>query len=316
MASSDAAPIEGDCTQGGNSLSERDLEKQRNAIDAAMFYALVRRDVEESKWDSKLKPDHTTLVSNDPGLGVLESPNGVGGYRNRHLGRRSADMVVTCGSARAVWLWKHWVDLAHSNCIFAGSDVIRKRFSAVYRTCLEQNPGDLLRVQAHAEATRFSIRLGEHKLPIETIRCYQGLLKKDGECTYHASSSLADLFHQIIKTVFYASVEYSRHPFSLGEGRFMQRLIPTIVTNANICSCEYGKGDLTAGSEPKNAVVYDVPVDMSATFPNHIAAVDKPMYGNAMWSILVVNRKGLKDLLEGSYVTRTSQAFTPAYAYV
>lgn len=225
-------------------------------------------------------------------------------------------MVATCGSARAVWLWSHWVDPAYANCIFAGSDVIRERFSAVYRTCLEQNPGDLLRVQAHAEAPKFSIRLEEHKLPRETGRYYQGLLRKDSKGTYDASGSLAELFRQIIIRTFYASIEYSKRPFSLGEGRFMQRLIPTIVTNASIRSCEYGKEDLIARSESRNAVVYDVPVDMGATFPNYIAAVDKPMSGTAMWSILVVNRKGLKDFLDGSYVTRTSQAFTPAYAYV
>ena len=301
MVSLDAARMKN--SQGGNPLSERDPRKQHDVSDAVSLRALVHKKLEESKWVVRpnpcltatsvkysFKPDYATLAANGLGYDVSESKNDVGGNQEGHVGERAlVDMVATCGSRLALCVGTHWLDPTRVSWVFTSSDLTREGVSAIYRICSEQRSDDLLHSPGTRDRVPSSIRMGEYNLRLETHRYAQGqVFKKHNNGVWKLGGSLLDVACQIARETFCVAEEYLKRPGPLDKNRWEQWFMPTIVINANIVSREVDKNNQTVRHVQKNAVVYDCPISMSR--------VDSPMCRTAMWSILIVNLRGLDEL--------------------
>ena len=309
-----------------DSSSGRDLEKQRKALNNSriVLHAKALAQMGDN-WDvgknvtvsfapflhDPVKSGEIVRASNDL-RDVPESGNGAAGAQNHHLTKEALiDIVATRKDAPVLCVGIEGLGSQCSNWVFAAPCSPGKDFLAISRNLSNEKDDDLLRVPIDGKGP-CSIRMEECRLHPKPTIYEQGMsFQRDAKCGYVSNNSLAEASRRITEGTFGLVVESLTPSVSASGDKNVQRFIPIIVTTAAILSCEYDQDDLAANGESnmnfveKNAVIYDCPIPASARFPNQMADVNKHAYENTKRHVLIVNPKGLKDLLGDICPSRT-----------
>jgi hypothetical protein len=123
------------------------------------------------------------------------------------------------------------------------------------------------------------------------------------------NSSLNDAATQCIEGTYGTIVNALVHQVSTGDGYNItsQIFIPIIVTNANLFYCDYDVNNINSGTgeiselnfNQVDHIVYEYPLPMTVQFPKSILGSRSvvQMKMSIRWPVLIVNPKGLEDLL-------------------
>lgn len=301
-----------------------DSEEQRAALNDSGFFlhSAVLKRVKRSGWsvnsevsvsaapflyDPVKEPGVLKMTDAGRVLNRRKFLHAIADSQNKSQMRETAIDVVAVSGTQVLCVEVKKLNPRYVSWIFANHDAGYKEFAVLSKDFSDKSERDLLCVPRTGGSERdLCIRMESASLESALYTYDQGrALTKDAKGEYgFGNNSLADATRQIVEGTFGLVVESLMRDVSSGRFR-AQSFLPTVVTTANILTCEYDANDLSSdgasGStlEPKDLVIYNCPVPAVAKFPNQFADLKhhNQMRLSTKWPVLVLSPKGLDMLL-------------------